>query len=160
MLPFTTDFSLLPLIIQDITNYIANHIPAHSQVTYIITNRRFYFAYFSRSEVVAGKIYLQLYWLRNGKTPLKTPSFSNCNHTLRTETIRKMYYVILSWNTVYKTLGMSWMGAVYMVVVGLFLFYFSNFVLISFLKTYSFICVVLVHCSCHVVLAGSYIVAV
>jgi hypothetical protein len=38
------------------------------------------------------------------------------------------------------------MGAVYMVVFCPFLFYFSNFGLISFPQTYYFICVVLVHC--------------
>jgi hypothetical protein len=43
------------------------------------------------------------------------------------------------------------MGAVHVAVVGYFLFYFSNFGLISFPLTYSFICAVLVHCACHVV---------
>ena len=56
------------------------------------------------------------------KTSLKTPSVSNCNHVLQSQNIRKMYYVILSWNIVCKTVGISWMGAVYVVVVGIFLF--------------------------------------
>jgi hypothetical protein len=43
------------------------------------------------------------------------------------------------------------MGAVYVVVFGPFLFYFSNFGLILFPQTYSFICVVLAHCVCYVV---------
>jgi hypothetical protein len=43
------------------------------------------------------------------------------------------------------------MGAVYLVVFGPFQFYFSNFGLISFPQTYSFIYVVLVQCVCYVV---------
>ena len=73
---------------------------------------------------MAGKTHLKLYWLQIGKTSLKTPSVSNCNHSLPSENIRIMNYVILSWNVVCKTVGKSWMGAVYVVVEVAFLFCF------------------------------------